>query len=495
MYSSVVEQPTSRKGFPSSLVPSRISFGVALGSDTSFVEKLRSRLFPTNFIFNKNNKRKMKTNIAKKTVPIFTHEGGIAKHINAEQQLRRSVMSCMLFEGEFYEDGQSIAARIAETIKNVRPEAVAAIAVEAREKMKLRHVPLLIVREMARLESHRDLVAETLSRIIQRADELSEFVAIYWKDKRQPLSAQVKRGLASAFQKFSEYDLAKYNGDSTVKLRDVLFLCHAKAKDAEQAALWKRLIDGQLKTPDTWEVALSGGADKKGTWLRLISEKKLGALAMLRNLRNMQEAKIGDTAIREGLNGMKTERVLPFRFIAAARFAPQFEPELETAMFKCIEGREKLPGKTMLMIDVSGSMASAISGKSDLARMDAACGLAMLLREVCEHVAITTFSDKVMQIPTRRGFALRDAIVRSQPHSGTYMGQAVAVVVKMEFDRLIVISDEQSAERVPDPNRKAYMVNVASSKNGVGYGTWTHIDGWSEAIVDYVAVSEKIEKD
>jgi len=30
-------------------------------------------------------------------------------------------------------------------------------------------------------------------------------------------------------------------------------------------------------------------------------------------------------------------------------------------------------------------------------------------------------------------------------------------------------------------------VNVASSRNGVGYGKWTHVDGWSEAIVDYIA--------
>ena len=65
--------------------------------------------------------------------------------------------------------------------------------------MKLRHAPLLLVREMARHATHRALVAETLERVIQRADELSEFVAIYWSDGRAPLSAQVKKGLAAAF--------------------------------------------------------------------------------------------------------------------------------------------------------------------------------------------------------------------------------------------------------------------------------------------------------
>ena len=90
-------------------------------------------------------------------------------------------------------------AASSELVPQVAAEKVAALAVEARERMKLRHAPLLLVREMARHATHRRLVAETLARVIQRADELSEFVAIYWAGGRQPLSAQVKKGLAAAF--------------------------------------------------------------------------------------------------------------------------------------------------------------------------------------------------------------------------------------------------------------------------------------------------------
>src|SRR6266850_423093 len=189
-----------------------------------------------------------------------THEGGPARRITAELELRRSVLVCLLWESQFYEDGVAIAGRIAELVPKVAAEKVAALAVEAREQMKLRHAPLLLVREMARLKTHRHLVAETLARVIQRADELSEFVALYWSEGRQPLSAQVKKGLASAFTRFDEYALAKYNRAAPVKLRDVLFLCHARPLDKTQAALWKRLVEGELTTPDTWEVALSSGA-------------------------------------------------------------------------------------------------------------------------------------------------------------------------------------------------------------------------------------------
>ncbi|HKZ39633.1 MAG TPA: TROVE domain-containing protein, partial [Candidatus Hodarchaeales archaeon] len=336
--------------------------------------------------------------MAKVNVPvpsIKTHEGGTAKRIGPELQLRRSVMACLLWEDTFYESGEDIATRIKNIIPQVAPTIVAGIAIEAREKMKLRHVPLLIVREMAQHKEHKALVSETLSRVIQRADELAEFLAIYWKEKKQPLSAQVKKGLAKAFTKFSAYDLAKYNREGAVKLRDALFLCHAKPKDEEQAAIWKKLVDGTLESPDTWEVELSAGKNKKETWTRLMAEKKLGALAFLRNLRNMQKVDVDRTLMREYFKSLKVERVLPYRFIAAARFVPDLEPELETAMFKAIEGAEKLPGRTILLVDVSGSMRDSLSSKSDMIRLDAACGLAILGRELCEDIGVYTFANEI----------------------------------------------------------------------------------------------------
>jgi hypothetical protein len=115
--------------------------------------------------------------------------------------------------------------------------------------MQLRHAPLFLTRELARRKGAGALVAETLDSVIQRADELGEFVAHYWKEKKQPLSAGVKRGLARAFTKFDAYPLAKYDRESVVKLRDVLFLCHAKPKDEAQAALWKKLLRTRSNLP------------------------------------------------------------------------------------------------------------------------------------------------------------------------------------------------------------------------------------------------------
>jgi 60 kDa SS-A/Ro ribonucleoprotein len=420
-----------------------------------------------------------------------THEGAPARNISTELQLRRSVLACLLWEDQFYEDGVEIAGRIQSLVPKVKAEAVAALAIEARGKMKLRHAPLLLVREMARLKTHRELVSETLAPVIQRADELAEFVAIYWKDGKVPLSAQAKKGLAKAFGKFDEYQLAKYYRSGPVRLRDVLFLCHAKPRDAEQAALWKRLIEGELVTPDTWEVALSAGTEKRDAWERLLREKKLGALALLRNLRNMKQAGVEESLVLEAVENMNTARVLPFRFLAAARYVPRWEESLEKAMLSSLANQEKLPGRTVLMVDVSGSMSNALSRRSEMMRTDAAYGLAILLREICEKAMVFTFSDDLAEVPARRGFALRDAMDASQPHNGTYLGKALEKL-REKYDRIIVITDEQAHDRVPGPRGRGYVINVASNKNGIGYGAWTHIDGWSEAIVEYIRELQKI---
>jgi 60 kDa SS-A/Ro ribonucleoprotein len=431
-----------------------------------------------------------------------THEGAPARNLTPEFELRRSLLACLLWETQFYEDGVEIAGRVAELVPKVPAEKVAALAVEAREQMKLRHAPLFLVREMARHATHRRLVAETLERVIQRADELAEFVAIYWKDGRVPLSAQVKKGLAAAFPKFDEYQLAKYDRSGPIKLRDVLFLSHAKPRDPAQAGVWKKLVWGRLSTPDTWEVALSasgkeGVTDKREAWERLLREKKLGALALLRNLRNLREAGADEALVLEALSAMSTARVLPFRFLAAARYAPQWEAQLERAMLKAVAEQPKFAGRTIVLVDVSGSMTVPLSRRSDMLRTDAAYGLAVLLREMAERLGVFSFSDNLVEVPARRGFALRDAIDASQRHNGTYLGKAVEELKRRternpneRYDRLIVITDEQSHDSIPKPAGKGYVINVASYKNGVGYGAWTHVDGWSESVIEYIRALE-----
>lgn len=431
-----------------------------------------------------------RVNRANSSVATETFEGAPARKPGSKEELTRIALTAMLWEDSFYEKGSKTAERLAAAIHSCDGKEVVEIAIRSREEFKLRHVPLLMARELCR-HKDRKYAASLIERIVQRADELSEFCAIYWKDKREPLSAQAKKGLARAFRKFDAYQLSKYNRDNAVKLRDVLFLCCPKPKDEEQAATWKKLVDGTLESPDTWEVELSASKDKKASWTRLLQEKKLGALALLRNLRNMTQAGIDPTLISDALKTARFSRVLPFRFIAAAKENPQLEPLLEEPMLRAAEGFEKLPGRTVLLIDVSGSMDYPLSAKSKMQRMDTACGLAILARELCESVRVFAFSDSLAEIPARRGYALRDAIVHSMPHSGTYLGNAVQWVNKNAgYDRILVITDEQSHDIVPNPVGKGYLMNVASYDKTVNFGGWTTINGFSEAALQYIGAAE-----
>lgn len=472
-----------------------------------------------------------------------TYGGGFgAIEKTTSRQLLRQVATCLLWEDTFYEKGSTIAEEIAESCAKADPQDIANIAVLTRTDLKLRHVPLFLLSHLDKRRAEvPGLVASTLPKVIQRADELAEFLAIHAKvTETKPsnlkgiLSAQVKKGIAKAFRSFNAYELAKYNRDTEVRLRDVAFLCHVRPKDMEQGRVLAKLVNKSyypkraksskfplssyrlgefeaLETPDTWEVALSSGKDKKETFERLISDGKLGDMAFLRNLRNMIGAKVDRKMLRESLSVRRFEKVLPFRFISAAKYAPELEAEIDAAMLRSASTLEILPGRTLLIVDISGSMGGALSGKSELRRVEAACALAMLVREVCEDVAIyATAGDDYGQrhmtdrVPNRRGKALADAIVGLNAKLGTggiFLTQVMAYIAEKEepFDRVLVITDEQDCDhnsnRSPARAKKLgqynYIMNVAPY--GVGLAVkdgWTRINGFSERVLDFVRFEE-----
>lgn len=439
-----------------------------------------------------------------------THEGGKADRISDEQQLRRSVLSCFLFEDEAYEDGLPIAKRIEEFALKSPLQIVANLAIEARQKHNLRSVPLLLTSILADMGKGTSVVKETIEQVIQRPDEMGELLAIHClrhnvtPDKvKTCMSHGMRRGIANSFKKFSEYSLAKYdNPNKAVKLKDVLFLTHPKPKDKDQEAVWGRLIKGELATPDTWEVELSAGKDKKETFERLIREGKLGYLALLRNLRNMVQAGCDPKIVSEAILARKggAEKVLPFRFIAAARHAPQYEPYLDQSLEKCISELPRLSGTTAVLVDISGSMDHKLSAKSDLTRADAAAALASVING---DRRVFSFSDVTIEVPPRHGMAGVDAILKSQHHRSTELFEAVDTVNQYcKYDRIIVITDEQAnghhygnskrLDRLPNPKGLGYMINVASARNGVSYtDSWTHLDGFSENIIKFIIEKEQ----
>ena len=202
----------------------------------------------------------------------------------------------------------------------------------------------------------------------------------------------------------------------------------------------------------------------------------------------------------------KVDRILPFQFVAAARAVPEWEGVIEPMMLRCLEGQKKLPGKTVLVIDTSGSMHARLSAKSELNRKDVAAALAILVREVCEEAAIyCTAGDDgtrvhaTMPVPPRRDRAVglhHRAGSGVQDRRGRYLPRAVHDV-----------RPRPREGRRPDhrPDRRAGLRHEAEAgvggrlreaelprqrregaRNGIGYRKWLHIDGWSDKVMAYI---------
>jgi len=457
----------------------------------------------------------MKTNTKKETVRNYTGGGAVASNLSPELALRRAVLTNFLWENLAYESGAQSVDNIAALVPKVSAKTAASIAREARDEQYLRHVPLQIVREMVRHDTHKQAVSDTLEHVIQRADELTEFLSLYWKDGKVPLAASVRKGLARALKKFDAFQLARYAGNGKeIKLSDVVKLVHPKPENKAQAKLWKQVIEGTLPTPDTWESELSENGNNAESWTRLLNEKKVGGLALLRNLRNIQDAGVSDEIIENAIATNPFKKVLPFRFMTAARYAPRFQRDLEKAMLRQLADSEKIPGRTVIVVDVSGSMNSAMTNYSDNSRLDIATSLAIILREICEDPVVycTAGSDGAGTHQTRkivkpgRGFDLRkqiDAAKGELGGGGIFLRQCTEYIANQEsdVDRVVVISDSQDCDRghergpehsTPFGKKFNYVLDIANHQNGIAYSKFIVINGFSEKVVDFIKLYENM---
>lgn len=454
----------------------------------------------------------MKTNVATKRHGPVTHEGGPA-YINkdATLQLRRLVSACFLFENQYYESGQDVAARIHEVAARVETSALIDEMKRAKELMGLRHAPLWLALELLKRPGS-DTIGNAVASIITRVDEIPEIVALYQMGQRsKPLSKQLKRALRMAFNKFDQYQFSKYDRDGLYNVRDVMFLVHPKPADDEHKAIFKMLANQTLPPAETWEVALSGIGTQPGmtpderkqarvlAWSGLLTRNKIGALALLRNLRNMSADGIPGALVTDALRTAKLGyKIFPHQIYAAWKNAPNYSSQLNMLLRRALESFPTMGGTTVLLVDVSDSMNQKISGRSEMSRMESASMLALMIGQMCSgNVQLYTFSNNLVQVPFEPAFSMIDRIKQSQHNSGTDFGSAVdAMVMRGMFngvDRFIVITDEQArnspTKTVTVPNK--YVVNVGTDEAGIRCTkNWRHIDGFSNAVPEWIVGEE-----
>ncbi len=490
--------------------------------------------------------------IVRKVSQEFNYEGAEAFQLSTEMELYTAVVTSSL-SNKFYETAEEQINRMSALISKCDHTFVAQLAIYARTEMNLRSIPLFIVVELAKIHSGDNLVSRTIEKVVLRADEIMELLICYqWRNKSEGikklarLSHQVQIGLQLAFNRFDEYQFAKYNSDSLeVKLRDALFLVHPKAKDEAQQELFNKIVNKTLLTPYTWETELSAlgqakykDADEKKVafaekWTELVASGKLGYMALLRNLRNILEADVDDSMIKDvaerigNAHEVLKAKQFPFRYLSAYRelrnvsngkvsmILDSLEDAIE-ASAQNINGFKK-DTCVLLACDVSGSMYTPVSARSTVRNFDIGLVLAMLLRNRCENVITGIFGDtwKVINMPSKSILSnVEQMYSRSGEVGYSTNGYKVIEYLRthnIKMDKVMMFTDcqmwnsynngqtinsEWQKYKEIEPDAKLYLFDLS------GYGQSpikligndvALIAGWSDKIFDMLAAIENKE--
>lgn len=492
----------------------------------------------------------MKFNVLKRSTKATTnYEGAKAYRMSPEMELYTAVVTASL-SNKFYEKQEDTLKRIVELIGKVDPRFVAKLAIYTREKMYLRSIPMVLAVELAKVHRGDSLVKNTVNRVIRRADEITEMLAYYQlsnaregEKKLNKLSKQVQKGIAASFNKFDEYQFAKYNRPSDVTLKDALFLTHPKASSDEQQALFNKIVNDALEVPYTWEVELSrlgqatyeNDAAKKAAftakWEELIDSGKLGYMALMRNMRNILQADVSSLHARKVATRLadpqqvSRSKQLPFRFLAAYReirqvdsiYTSYFLSSLEKAVKVSAENIKgfDLDTRLVLAADVSSSMYSPVSAKSKIRCYDIGLMLSMLMRYRSENVITGIFGDrwKVVNLPQESILANTEKLNKIEGSVGystnghkviDYLISKSQVVDKVMIFTDLQMWDNQSVGASLQKSWKKYKKSIAPDAKLYlfdlqGYGKTPLrvndndvflIGGWSDKIFEVLAAIE-----
>ena len=481
---------------------------------------------------------------------VMNHQGEKAYTMTPEMELYTAVVTCALSD-KFYESKDGRMERIASLIRQVDPEFVAKLAVYTRTQMNLRSIPMFLIVELAKIHNGDSLVKRTIEKTVLRADEIMELLMCYQLrnaegksiKKLGKLSRQVQEGLKSAFNRFDEYQFAKYDRSNLeVKLKDALFLVHPKASSPEQQAIFDKIVSGELQTPYTWETQLSELGQKhfptreekeaavKGLWEDLIDSGKVGYMALLRNLRNIALAKVSPSHIEKvtstiaDASKVARSEQLPVRFLAAYKemmdvasvHTSAILTALESAVKESVSNLEGFKEDTAVLVaaDVSGSMFTTISPKSTVMNYDIGILLSMLLKSKCSSVVSGMFGDswKVLDLPQENILANTIEMKRREGEVG-YSTNGYKVIDylvdnNIKMDKVMMFTDmqmwdssyrdkhiQQSWARYREmfPDAKLYLFDLQ------GYGhapvrlvgeDVVLIAGWSDKIFDVLTAVE-----
>mgnify|MGYP000885958758 FL=1 len=460
----------------------------------------------------------------------FTAEGGMGWQRTPKGELFLAAVTS-LNEDTFYETADKRAQRIQALAASPEivnsPEWTLGMVRWLRQEVGLRSITGVVAMTVvkARLDAgltgtNRQIIEAAISRLDEASDMIAGWMSLYGRN----IPSCVRRGVADALRvRLSERSYLKWAGRmnaGSVTLRDVINLTHPKPKNSVQEALIKLVLDEsygkkgddkQLPTirayrqflamdrdaqiraltgPDAKDVirkaaltheVIAGaiGTIPADVWETLVPE--MGYMALRMNLRRI-EASGASRALIATINERLSDvdeaaksRTMPVAFYAAYKNAPlAFAAALQDAANASLENVPALKGRTLVLLDRSGSMSYPMSAKSSLSCQDTANVFASALAIRGESVRVVAFDDHMEDVKVASTDLLRVVDQMPTARGCTYTPDAVAYAHKKgeKYDRIIILTDEQYRGGSVDNALDTYAPRVpVFTWNLAGYAT------------------------
>ncbi|MHA6764710.1 TROVE domain-containing protein [Streptacidiphilus sp. PAMC 29251] len=489
------------------------------------------------------------------TTPGLTHQGGAGYLRDAKSELFLLAVANFVGQDTFYESGGTRDDRYTTLVRELAvqdPAWTAALLGWLRGDANMRTAAIVGAAEFtkARLDANAPgLSRQAIDAALQRPDEPGELLA-YWTSRYgRNVPKPVKRGIEDAVRRlYTERSLLKYDTDSKgYRFGDVIELVHPSPADDKpyQGDLFKHAIDRRHnrdnEIPDRLRIVrrraqlmaepvadrrglLASAASTEGTegwlngagmtwealagWLQGPMDAQaweavipsMGYMALLRNLRNFDQAGVSGAVAQQVAAKLADpaevarSRQLPMRFYSAYRAAPslRWSWALEQALGHSLVNVPKLPGRTLVLVDTSGSMREAFSKDGTVMRWDAAVVFGIALGYRCAQADIVSFSDvwdgarygygpnSGSAVPSKQ-FALTPggsvlSEVKRWNEQGYFIGGGTDTTGAVQrhysgHDRVVILTDEQannhtSVDKALPETAPLYTWNLAGYRTG-----------------------------
>lgn len=304
--------------------------------------------------------------VAERPGDTINFAGGEAFQQSAKMEFA-SILLTSFVKDQYYREAGDTLARVKELLDTVDSTFAAKAAIYARDEFGMRSISHVVAGELAHRVKGATWTKNFFDRIVVRPDDMTEILAYFYSNYGRSEPNSLKKGFAQAFDRLDEYKLAKYRGDGkAVSLVDVVNVVHPKPTAKNRKAL-RDLVNGTLRVRDTWESRMStagqdASVDKAEVWASLMDEGRMPYFALLRNLRNIEQTgnrKLIERAAKQLVeDDPGSHRLLPFRFLTAYNEVSDrvLVPAISEALDRATVNVPNLPGKTLIVVDHSGSM-------------------------------------------------------------------------------------------------------------------------------------------